>query len=63
MMEWFKNRSDAEKIAIIVPVGIAVIGGLFALCKVLFGKKKGPDLVLGIIDDTLLLQRHFSSRI
>jgi len=38
MVEWFKNLSDANKIAIVVPLGIAVIG----LLKWLFGKKAGP---------------------
>jgi len=53
MIEWFKNLSDTEKIAIVVPVGLAAVGGLFALLKWLFGKKKDPDLALAIIDDTL----------
>ncbi len=53
MIEWFKNLSDTEKIAIVVPVGLAAVGGLFALFKWLFGKKKDPDLALAIIDDTL----------
>jgi len=52
-VEWFKNLSDAEKIAIIVPVGLAAVGGLFALCKWLFRNKKDPDLALVIIDETL----------
>jgi len=39
MIEWFRNLSDANKIAIAVPVGIAVIGGLFGLFKWLFRKK------------------------
>jgi len=33
MIKWFKNLSDANKIAIVVPVGLAVIGGLFGLFK------------------------------
>ena len=42
MIEWFKNLSDAEKIAVVVPVGLAAIGGLFALFKWLFSKEDGP---------------------
>ena len=37
----------------VVDVGLAVIGGLFALFKWLFRKKKDPDLALKIIDDNL----------
>ncbi len=44
MVEWFNNLSDANKIAIIVPVGLAVIVGLFKLCKWLLGKNNGPAL-------------------
>jgi len=53
MMGWFNDLSNAEKIAIVVPVGLAVIGGLFVLCKGLFRKKNDPDLALKIIDNTL----------
>jgi len=38
MVEWFRNLSDANKIAIVVPVGIAVIGGLVGLLKWLFAR-------------------------
>jgi tetratricopeptide (TPR) repeat protein len=46
----------AEKIAvaaIVVPVGLALISGLFVLCKWLFRRRKDPDLALAIIDDAL----------
>ncbi|MGD0573049.1 MAG: tetratricopeptide repeat protein [Sedimentisphaerales bacterium] len=39
IIEWFKNLDDTNKIAIVVPVGLAAIGGLFALFKWLFSKK------------------------
>jgi len=42
MIEWFKNLNDAEKIAIVVPVIVAVIGGLLGLLKA-FGKGKGSS--------------------
>jgi len=38
MVEWFNNLTDANKIAIVVPVGLAAIGVLFALFKWLFSK-------------------------
>ena len=38
MIEWFKGLSDGNKIAVVVPVGLAVIGGLFGLFKWLFRK-------------------------
>ena len=28
MVEWFNNLTDANKIAIVVPIGLAVIGGI-----------------------------------
>ena len=61
MIEWFKNLNDAEKIAIVVPVIVAVIGGLLGLLKA-FGKgkssstqkktfqQKGSDIVAANID-------------
>jgi hypothetical protein len=39
IIEWFKNLDDTNKIAIVVPVGLAAIGGLFALIKCLLRKK------------------------
>ncbi|MHC4676409.1 MAG: tetratricopeptide repeat protein, partial [Planctomycetota bacterium] len=45
MIEWFKNLGDAEKIAIVVPVGLALIGGLFALLKWIFGKSDGNNVL------------------
>jgi len=42
MIEWFKNLTDANKIAIVVPIALAVIGGLIGLFKWLFRKKDGP---------------------
>ena len=39
IIEWFKNLDDTNKIAIVVPVGLAAIGGLFVLFKWLFSKK------------------------
>ncbi|MCJ7691894.1 MAG: tetratricopeptide repeat protein, partial [Sedimentisphaerales bacterium] len=45
MIEWFKNLSEGWQIAIFgagVAVGLAVIGGLFALFKWLFSKKDSP---------------------
>ena len=42
MVEWFKNLNDAEKIAIVVPVIVAVIGGLLGLLKA-FGKGKSSS--------------------
>ena len=30
MIEWFKNLTDSNKIAIVVPIAIAVIGGLIS---------------------------------
>ncbi|HUU15743.1 MAG TPA: hypothetical protein VMW72_01225 [Sedimentisphaerales bacterium] len=45
MVEWFKNLSEGWQTAIFgagVAVALAVIGGLFALFKWLFGKKDGP---------------------
>ena len=42
MIEWFKNLTDANKIAIVVPVAVAVIGGLIGLFKWLFRKKDTP---------------------
>jgi len=42
MLEWFRNLSDANKIAIVIPVGLAAIGGLFALFKWLFRKTDAP---------------------
>jgi hypothetical protein len=50
MIEWFKNLSNAEKIAIVIPVGLAAIGGLFAFFKWLVIKEKDPDLALAIIE-------------
>jgi hypothetical protein len=37
-VEWFNNLTDANKIAIVVPIGIALIGGLFGLFKWLYKK-------------------------
>ena len=42
MVEWFNNLTDANKIAIVVPVGLAAICGLFGLFKWLLGKQNGP---------------------
>ena len=42
MVEWFNNLTDANKIAIVVPVGLALLAGLFGLFKWLSGKKDGP---------------------
>ncbi len=53
LIDWFKNLSEGWQTAIFVTavsVGLAVIAGLF---KLLFGKKKDPDLALEIIDNTL----------
>jgi len=61
MVEWFKNLSEGWQTAIFgggVAVALAVIGGLFALFKWVFGKKKDPDLALEIIDDTLKENRQ-----
>jgi len=61
MVEWFNNLSEGWQTAIFgaaVAVGLAVIGGLFALFKWLFGKRKDPDLALEIIDDTLKENRE-----
>ncbi|MBA7674855.1 hypothetical protein ES703_83080 [subsurface metagenome] len=58
MIEWFKNLTDANKIAIVVPIAVVVIGGLIGLFKWLFGKKKDPDFALEIIDDTLKENRQ-----
>ena len=41
MLEWFNNLSDANKIAIVIPVGLAVIAGLFAWFKWLSGRIDG----------------------
>ena len=46
MIEWFKNLSNAEKIAvvaIVVPVCLAVIVGLFGLLEWPLGKEDGPE--------------------
>jgi tetratricopeptide (TPR) repeat protein len=43
IIEWFKNLDDTNKIAIVIPVGLAAIGGLFVLFKWLFSKKDGPS--------------------
>jgi len=43
MIEWFINLSDTNKIAIVVPIVVAVIMGLFGLFKLLFGKKGAPS--------------------
>lgn len=43
MVEWFKNLSDANKIAIVVPVVLVVIGGLFGLSQWPLGKEDGPE--------------------
>ena len=58
MWEWFRNLGDANKIAIIIPVGLAIFGGLFGFFKWLFKKKKDPDKALEIIDDTLKENRQ-----
>jgi hypothetical protein len=45
MIDWFMNLSDTDKIAIVVPVAIVVIGGLFTLLfKCLFRKKDDPQI-------------------
>jgi tetratricopeptide (TPR) repeat protein len=42
MLKWFKNLSDANKIAIVIPVALAAIAGLFGLFKWLSPKKDAP---------------------
>jgi hypothetical protein len=42
MIKWFKNLTDANKIAIVVPIAVVVIGGLIGLFKWQFRKKDGP---------------------
>jgi tetratricopeptide (TPR) repeat protein len=46
MIGWFKNLSDANKIAIIIPVGLAVIGGAFSLLKLFTGPEPPPGQVI-----------------
>jgi tetratricopeptide (TPR) repeat protein len=43
-IEWFNNLSNADKIAIVVPVGLAFLGVLFAFLKWLFSKKTDPPI-------------------
>ena len=53
MIEWFNDLSNAEKIAVIailVPVSLAVVKGLFVLFKWLFRKKNPPSTPVNKID-------------
>ena len=43
MIEWFDSLTNAEKIAIVVPISLAAIGGLFGLLKWFFRKKDAPS--------------------
>jgi len=52
MIEWFKNLTNANKIAIIVPITLALIGGLFGLSKLLFLKKDDPSAIKKTIQQT-----------
>jgi len=62
MVEWFNNLTDANKIAIVVPVVIAVIAGLVGLSKWLLGKKDGPApegvIIPPSIDPNNVLDRY-----
>ena len=40
MVEWFNNLSDGNKIAIVIPVGIAGIGAIIGLFKWFFSKSQ-----------------------
>ncbi len=52
MMEWFRNLSDGNKIAIIIPVIVAVITGLIGLFIKLFSKKNTASTPTNEIDQS-----------
>ena len=53
MIEWFENLSDTNKIAIVVPVGIAVLAGLFRLLKLLSRKESHTGIDTEVVKDVL----------
>ena len=66
MIEWFKNLTDTNKIAVVVPVGLAVIGGLFTLLKWLCRRKDPtppeiPDPILPIPPDGIIHNLPYGS--
>lgn len=51
MWEWFTKLSDSNKIAIVIPLAVVILGGLFGLIKLLF-KKKPEHITKPKLDDT-----------
>ncbi len=59
MVEWFKNLSDANKIAIVVPVSIAVLVGLFGSLKWLLRKESRTGVDTEVVKDVFKVLNKF----